>query len=111
MSRTSISFTPPNDKWINSQIESQEYSSKSEVVNDLIRKARKEQDEINYICARLVASEKSGFTSLTRDEILEKSKEELLSQLRLSELSGVNDHDVLGLIKNVKVRLKKDSSL
>jgi len=75
MSRTSISFTPPNDEWINSQIESQEYSSKSEVVNDLIRKARKKQDEISYIRAKLIASEKSGFTDLTRDQILEKSRE------------------------------------
>lgn len=79
MSRTSISFTRPNDEWINSQIESEEFSSKSEVVNDLIRKARNQQDEINYIRAKLIASEKSGFTSLTRDEILEKSKEELRS--------------------------------
>ncbi len=77
MSRSSISFTPPNDEWINSQIESEEYSSKSEVINDLIRKARKEQDEISYIRAKLIASEKSGFTDLTRYEILEKSKEEL----------------------------------
>ncbi len=77
MRRTSISFTPPNDEWINSQIESEEFSSKSEVVNDLIRKARNQQDEINYIRAKLIASEKSGFTDLTRDEILEKSKEAL----------------------------------
>ena len=77
MSRSSILFTSPNDEWINSQIESEEYSSKSEVINDQIRKARKEQDEISYIRAKLIASEKSGFTDLTRDEILEKSKEEL----------------------------------
>ena len=83
MSRTSISFTPPNDEWINSQIESQEYGSKSEVINDLIRKARKEQDEISYIRAKLIASEKSGFTDLTRDEILEKSREELRRNERL----------------------------
>lgn len=77
MSRSSISFTSPNDEWINSQIASEEYNSKSEVVNDLIRKARKEQDEISYIRAKLIASEKSGYTDLTRYEILEKSKEEL----------------------------------
>lgn len=75
MSRTSISFTPPNYEWINSQIESEEFSSKSEVVNDLIRKARNRQDEVNFIRAKLIASERSGFTDLTPDEILEKSKE------------------------------------
>ncbi len=70
MSRTSISFTPPNDEWIKSQIESEEFSSKSDVINDLIRKARKEQDEIEYIRAKLIKSEKSGFIDKTRDEIL-----------------------------------------
>ena len=77
MPRASISITPPNDEWIQSRIESQEFSSRSEVVNDLIRKARNRQKEIDYIRSRLIASEKSGFTDLTRDEILEKSKEQL----------------------------------
>ncbi len=70
MSRTSISFTPPNDEWIKSQNESEEFSSKSDVINDLIRKARKEQDEIEYIRTKLIKSEKSGFIDKTRDEIL-----------------------------------------
>ncbi len=77
MSRTSISFTPPNDAWIKSQIKSEEFSSKSEVVNDLIRKARSQQDEIEYIRAKLIAAEKSGFTALNREQILKKSKDEL----------------------------------
>jgi len=42
MSRTSISFTPPNEKWIQEQIDSQEFMSKSDVINDLIRRARRE---------------------------------------------------------------------
>jgi len=37
MGRQSISFTEPNDEWIKAQVESQEYSSKSELVNDLVR--------------------------------------------------------------------------
>ncbi len=77
MSRTSISFTPPNDKWIKSQIESEEFSSKSDVINDLIRKARKEQDEIEYIRAKLIKSEKSGFIDKSRDEILAGFKDRL----------------------------------
>ncbi len=77
MSRTSISFTPPNDEWIKSQIDIEEFTSKSDVINDLIRKARSEQSKIEYIRAKLIAAEKSGFTDLTRDKILEKSKEKL----------------------------------
>ena len=60
MTRASISITPPNDAWIKSQIESEEFSSRSEVVNDLIRKARQEQAEILDIRAALIEGEESG---------------------------------------------------
>ena len=73
MPRQSISFTPPNDEWLKAQVDSEEYTSKSDVVNDLIRKAR----EIEYIRAKLIRAEQSGFTDLSADEILAKSKEEL----------------------------------
>jgi antitoxin ParD1/3/4 len=77
MTRQSISFTTPNDEWLKAQIESEEYTSKSDVVNDLIRKARAQQSEIEWIRAKLIKAEKSGFTNMTRDEILAQSKEEL----------------------------------
>ena len=72
MPRQSISFTPPNEEWLRAQVESQEYTSKSDVVNDLIRRAR----EIEAIRARLVQAEESGFTSLGRAEILAEAKKE-----------------------------------
>ena len=71
MPRQSISFTPPNDEWLKAQVESREYTSKSDVVNDLIRKAR----EIEAIRARLVHAEQSGFTDLGREEIRAEAKE------------------------------------
>lgn len=77
MTRQSISFTVPNNDWLNNQVQSEEYTSKSEVVNDLIRKARAQQSEIEFIREKLIKSEQSGFTDLTRNEILAKSKEEL----------------------------------
>lgn len=70
MTRQSISFTPPNDEWLKAQIDSQEFASKSEVINDLIRKAR----EIEYVRGRLIKAETSGFTSSTSDEILQEAK-------------------------------------
>ena len=73
MARQSISFTPPNDEWLNAQVESEEYTSKSEVVNDLIRKAR----EIEYIRTKLIRAEQGNFSSLSASDILAKSKEEL----------------------------------
>lgn len=72
MPRQSISFTPPNDDWLNAQVESQEYTSKSDVINDLIRKAR----EAEAIRSRLIQAENSQFLSQGRAEILAEAKAE-----------------------------------
>lgn len=74
MSRQSISLTKPNDEWLKAQVEKEEYSSKSELVNDLIRQARKQQAQLDWIKAKLEKAENSGFTNDSKDEILKQSK-------------------------------------
>ena len=74
MNRQSISFTKPNDEWLKAQVENNEYSSKSELINDLIRQARKQQVQIDWIRAKLDKSEHSGFTDDTKEQILMQSK-------------------------------------
>ena len=74
MTRQSISLTEPNDNWLKSLVDKKEYSSKSELVNDLIRQARKQQAELNWIKVKIDKAEKSGFTNDTKDQILRKSK-------------------------------------
>ncbi len=74
MARQSISFTKPNDQWLKSQVDNKEYASKSELVNDLIRQARKQQIQIDWINAKLEKAENSGFTSDSKAEILSQSK-------------------------------------
>lgn len=74
MARQSISFTKPNDEWLKDQVDSKEYSSKSELVNDLIRQARKQQVEIDWIRAKLEKAENSGFTRDSKEQILKQSK-------------------------------------
>ncbi len=75
MRRQSISFTEPNDEWLKSQIENKEYSSKSELVNDLIRQARNQQQQIDLIRLKIDRAEKSGFTTDSKAEILKQSKD------------------------------------
>lgn len=77
MARQSISFTEPNDEWLKAQVNSKEYSSKSELVNDLIRQARKQQQEIDWIRMKLEKAEKSGFTEDSKEAILAQSKAKL----------------------------------
>ena len=74
MPRQSISFTEPNDDWLNNQVDSLEYNSKSEVVNDLIRKARQQNDEIESIRAKLIRAEESGFSERTPEQIRTETK-------------------------------------
>ena len=74
MARQSISFTEPNDDWLKAQINNKEYSSKSELVNDLIRQARKQQVQIDWIRVKLDKAEASGFTDDSKDQILKQSK-------------------------------------
>lgn len=74
MARQSITFTKPNNEWLKSQVESKEYTSKSELVNDLVRRERKRQDELEWIRSKLIEAEKSGFTEQTPEEILAESK-------------------------------------
>jgi antitoxin ParD1/3/4 len=74
MPRQSISFTKPNDEWLKAQIDNEEYSSKSELVNDLIRQARKQHAHIDWIREKLENSERSGFTTDTKEQILKQSK-------------------------------------
>ena len=73
MIRQSVSFTAPNAKWLQAQVDSGEYTSKSEVVNDVLRKAR----EAEFVRAKLIASEQGGMSKLTAADILKKSKDEL----------------------------------
>jgi len=74
MPRQSISFTEPNDEWLKAQLSKKEYTSKSELVNDLIRQARQQQVQIDWIRAKLERAENSGFTDDSKDQILNQSK-------------------------------------
>lgn len=74
MARQSISFTKPNDEWLKLQVNNKEYASKSEIVNDLIRQARKQQVQVDWIRAKLNKAEASGFNDETKEQILKQSK-------------------------------------
>jgi len=77
MKRQSITLTEPNNQWLTKRVESNEYTSKSELVNDLIRRARQAVDEIEIIRMKLELAEKSGFTQMNREEILLESKDSM----------------------------------
>ena len=55
--------------------------STSELIYDLIRQARKQQIQVDFIRAKLDKSENSGFTEDTKELILNQSKSLLNGQL------------------------------
>lgn len=73
MIRQSISLTEPNDQWLKSQVDRQEYASKSEIVNDLIRQARQQQAQIDWFRSKFEKAENSGFTGDSKEDIRNQS--------------------------------------
>ena len=72
MPRQSITFTEPNDEWLKAQVDSKEYNSKSDVINDLIRQARSQKEKLETLRKALIEGENSGISELTPDEVIAK---------------------------------------
>ena len=77
MTRQSVSFTEPNNDWIQSKVDSKEYKNKSELINELVRQARLKQEKLEFIQAKLAQAEQKGFVSQSEDEILAEIKQGL----------------------------------
>lgn len=79
MARQSVTLTEPNDAWLQEQVSGSEFASKSEAINDLIRKARAEESEREFIRAQLIASEdrskREGYVEQSPADILKEFKE------------------------------------
>lgn len=80
MPRQSISLTEPNAEWVKSQIDNREYTSMSDAVNDLIRQARRKEEEKNdRVRAMLIEAEESlkhqGYSQKTLDAIWQSAKQ------------------------------------
>ena len=80
MPRQSISLTSPNEAWLKAQVESEEFASKSEAINSLIREARKKEAYKAHVRDRLLSAEQSvaseGYSKRSKDERLRDIKEQ-----------------------------------
>ena len=81
--RKSISFSDQHDAWMKAQLASGQYTSESEIIRDLIRHARRREDEVERIRDALRAGEESGATCVTPDEIRQNVLERLRKDGRL----------------------------
>ena len=78
MTRQSITLAKQNDEWLKNQVAEQEFSSKSEAVNYLIKQERDRKAYDDYVKMKLEKGEKSGFVEKqTREEMLAEFKKRL----------------------------------
>lgn len=75
--RKSISFTPPQDDWIKSQIASGKYTSDSEVIRDLIRRQQERENKFESLKAAIQDGIESGVSSKTIPQIMKNVEDRL----------------------------------
>lgn len=78
MPRQTVTISEPNHAWLQARVDSGEFKTQTEAVNDALRRAREIENGVEEIRAKLIKAEQRGFTDLTPNQILEQSKEELL---------------------------------
>ncbi len=78
MGKQSVNFSPPNEAWLNEKVDKQEYSSKTELVNDLIRREREREEKFHELKAAIEFGLQSGISDKTvediRNDVLERLK-------------------------------------
>ena len=77
MPRQTITLSDPNHAWLQARVESGEFKTHTDAVNDALRRAREIENGVEEIRAKLIRAEQRGFTDMTPDQILKESKEEL----------------------------------
>ena len=77
MPRQTITFTEPNHDWLQARVDSGEFKTHTEAVNDALRRVREIENGVDTIRAKLIAAEQRGFSDRTPELILERSKDEL----------------------------------
>ena len=76
MTRQSVSLSKKNDEWLKNQISEEEFNSKSEAINYLIKQARNQEKYYDFVRMKVENGEKSGFAKKqTREEMLAEFKE------------------------------------
>ncbi|MBP6040126.1 MAG: CopG family transcriptional regulator [Flavobacterium sp.] len=78
MARQSITLANQNDQWLKEQVAKEEFTSKSEAVNYLIKQARERDAYHEYVQMKIDSGIKSGRApKQTKEEMLAEFKKRL----------------------------------
>ena len=74
MTKKSITVTDQQEAFIQAQLATGQYASDSEVIREALREKELRTAEIDMLRAKLVASEQSGTSSRTPEQIRQEAK-------------------------------------
>ncbi len=74
MATMNISLPDQMKEWVEAQTESGRYANSSDFVRDLIRKEQEKAEKIAALREMVQAGIESGFSPVTREELLERAK-------------------------------------
>lgn len=77
MARQSITLAKQNDEWLKNQVAEEEFNSKSEAINYLIKQAREREEYHDFVQMKIDRGLKSGFSTKTKEELLTEIKSRL----------------------------------
>lgn len=83
MVKKSITLTDRQDERIQAEVAAGNYGTDSEYIREAIREKQSRTDEIDYIRAKLIRAEQSGFVDKTPKEMLEGFKEKARQNRKL----------------------------
>ncbi|MGB0719660.1 MAG: type II toxin-antitoxin system ParD family antitoxin [Bdellovibrionales bacterium] len=75
--KKSITVTPQHEAFIQAQLASGQYASDSEVIREALREKELRVRELDVLRAKLIASEQSGLSEKTPDDIRRAVKNRL----------------------------------
>lgn len=75
MTCQSITLTQKNDEWLKNQIKNDEFNSKSEAINYLIKQARERDEYYDYLRMKIKKGEESGWAE-------KQSAEKMLTEIK-----------------------------
>ncbi|MBP5982142.1 MAG: CopG family transcriptional regulator [Fluviicola sp.] len=74
MVRQSITLANQNDEWLKEQVAKEEFTSKSEAINYLIKQAIERDAHNDFVRMKLIKAENSGYSTKTKEELFEEIK-------------------------------------
>jgi antitoxin ParD1/3/4 len=78
MAKQSVNFTSPNNEWLNAKVKSEEYSNKTDIINDLIRREREREEKFYTLKSAI----EEGLSSGVSDKTVEDIRNDVLKRLR-----------------------------